>query len=511
PPPDVVIDAKPVARDTRLVQAGDSNHWRSLTVGANGPATFKQTGGSTRIDNDLTIARNKDSTGRVELSGGTMSTGGNQYVGKGGKGEFVQSGGANVIDGSLFVGYAGRGSYTITRGTLTGDKIVVATTGDGNFTQGLDAAERANLAASGAIDGLAVAVRSNFNAVTVADKQGSHGEVVLNFGDFSSPSQTVGRAGAGSVLQEGGTNTATTLWLGTTYQSIGSYVLNDGVLKLDPSATIDGDPGITVGGAGSGSFRMGNANRAAKIIESQAGTNLAVRAKESGSGLFRGWGSVGLTGLVVNNGRIVADGYGNDRALDLSTAKGVTNTIENPIVAGANGWYARDGGAVVLPSVNVIPGSNAYSWGEDPNDALPDLVNSVRLYVRDAETPGEIDISLLSLDRTDIPALPSGHHFIGVWRFDAHDLDFTGVDLAIRYDDAMAQDQGLSEAILKLWKYENGDWVRINDDSFRRYTALNVLSGYAGPDLTYFAVSAPEPTSLGGLILGGWMLLRRRR
>jgi hypothetical protein len=98
-----------------------------------------------------------------------------------------------------------------------------------------------------------------------------------------------------------------------------------------------------------------------------------------------------------------------------------------------------------------------------------------------------------------------------VWSFDAHDLDFSGVDLAVRYDDAMAQEKGLSEAVLKLWKYENGTWIQINDDSFRRYAALNILSGYAGADLEYFAVSAPEPTTLGVLTLGGYLLLRRRR
>ena len=117
---------------------------------------------------------------------------------------------------------------------------------------------------------------------------------------------------------------------------------------------------------------------------------------------------------------------------------------------------------------------------------------------------------LLALGRPDIPTLPAGHNFIGVWSFDSHDLEFTGVDLAVRYDDALAQAKGLSESVLKLWKYEGGEWVRISDDSFRRYAAINVISGYAGADLTYFAVSAPEPTCLGALALGGWMLMRRR-
>ena len=504
----IVLGAVPGARDTRVVRAGESHHHQSLTVGDRGSATFRQTGGSTRIDNDLTIGRTKGSSGQVELSGGTMTTGGNQIVGLAGRGQFSQSGGANVVNGSLLVGHEGFGTYEMRGGTLTADKLKVAVTGQGHFTQG--ATRQELVTAIGGTTSVFDPI-SRFNDVTVADKQGSVGTITLNGGNLTSYSQVIGRAGDGTIVQEGGTNTANSVWLGSARQSIGSYVLNDGVLMLDPNAdTIDGDAGITIGGAGSGSFRMGAANRAARIEETKAGTNLAVRSRASGTGLFEGWGTVGLTGLVVNNGRIVADGYGQQHALNLSTAAGVTNTIENPTIGGTNGWFAQDGGQLVLPPLQVLPGSHAYSWGEDPNDALPDLVNSVRLYVRDAAAEGEIDVSLLALGRPDIPTLPDGHNFIGVWSFDANGLDFTGVDLAVRYDDALALEKGLSESVLKLWKYENGAWTRINDDSFRRYAALNVISGYAGGDFTYFAVSAPEPTCLGALALGGWMLMRRR-
>ncbi|MDQ3440278.1 MAG: sigma-70 family RNA polymerase sigma factor [Planctomycetota bacterium] len=508
-PPTIVLGARPGVRDTRVVRAGESHHYERLTVGDRGSATFRQTGGSTRIDADLTIGRTRGSSGEVELAGGTMSTGGNQIVGLAGKGRFTQTGGANVIDGSLLVGHEGFGTYAMRGGTLTADKLKVAFTGEGHFTQGYS---REELATAIGVTTSAFDPTSRFNDVIVADRQGSVGTITLNGGSLSSNSQTIGRAGDGTIVQDGGTNTANSVSLGSARQSIGSYVLNDGVLVLDPDAyQIDGDAGITIGGAGSGSFRMGAANRAARIEETETGTNLAIRAKASGTGLFEGWGGVGLTGLVVNNGKIIANGYGQQHALILSTATGVTNTIENPTLLGTNGWFATDGGQLVLPPLHVAPGSNAYSWGEDPNDALPDLVNSVRLYVRDAAGEGDIDISLLALGRPDIPTLPGGHNFIGVWSFDAHDLEFTGVDLAVRYDDALAQERGLSESILKLWKYENGAWVRIDDDSFRRYAALNVISGFAGADLTYFAVSAPEPTSLGALALGGWMLMRRRR
>jgi RNA polymerase sigma factor (sigma-70 family) len=504
----VVLGARAGESDTRVVSAGQSVKYSNLTVGDRGGATFRQTGGSTRIETDLTVARNKGSTGNVELAGGSMSTAGNQYIGLGGNGKFTQTGGSNIIDGSLFVGVEGVGNYRMRSGVLSADKVIIAFTGDGTFTQGDKDGDV--LAATGTLPFGNPTV--HFNHVTVADKQGSHGEFNLNNGDLLAGNQVIGRAGDGTIVQDGGTNTAYSVWLGSARQSIGSYVLNDGTLCLDPNAgQSNGEAGITIGGAGAGSFRMGAADRAAKIIEAQAGTNLAVRAKESGSGIFRGWGSVALSGVIVNNGQIIADGYGGDHTLDLSAAAGVTNTIENPTLGGTNGWFARKGGAIDLPALKIAPGTNAYSWGEDPNDALPDLVNSVRFVVRGATGPASIDISLLSLDRTDVPTLPGGHHFIGVWKFDAEGAAFEGVDLAVRYDDGLAQELGLSESILKLWKYENGAWIRINDESFRRYSALNILSGYAGNDLTYFAVSAPEPTTIGVIVMGGWMLMRRRR
>src|SRR5688500_8350254 len=445
-PPAIVLGAVPGARDTRVVPAGESHHYEKLTVGDGGAATFRQTGGSTRIDNDLTIGRTRGSNGEVELADGTMSTGGNQIVGLAGRGRFSQTGGSNIVEGSLLVGYEGFGTYALRGGKLTADKLQVAFTGEGHFTQGLDRAEIAT-----AIGGSTPFFDpiSLFNNVTVADRQGSVGTITLNGGSLTSDFQVIGRAGDGTIVQEGGTNTANSVSLGSARQSLGSYVLNDGILMLDPNAdTIDGDAGITVGGAGSGSFRMGSANRAARIEETQAGTNLNIRSRESGSGLFEGWGPVSLSGLVVNNGKIIANGYGQQHALNLSTAAGVTNTIENPTVGGTNGWFATDGGQLTLPTIRVATGSNAYSWGEDPNDALPDLVNSVRLYVRDAAGEGDIDISLLALGRPDIPTLPAGHNFIGVWSFDSHDLEFTGVDLAVRYDDALAQAKGDRKSVV---------------------------------------------------------------
>jgi hypothetical protein len=190
----------------------------------------------------------------------------------------------------------------------------------------------------------------------------------------------------------------------------------------------------------------------------------------------------------------------------------VTNTIENADVHGANGWFARNGGRLFLPKLAVTPGTGTYTWGEAADDPTLDLVNSVRLTLREARNPGKIDLSLLDKHRADVPALPQGHTFIGVWSIDTGlTKPAGGIDLAVRYDDALASDLGLNEARLKLWQFEQGQWLRINDGSFGRDMGHHILSGHAAADLTFFAVSAPEPGTIGAVFVAGAALLLRRR
>jgi hypothetical protein len=136
------------------------------------------------------------------------------------------------------------------------------------------------------------------------------------------------------------------------------------------------------------------------------------------------------------------------------------------------------------------------------------------------QSDGAVKIALQALDRTDLPALPEGHHFIGVWSFDAQDQSGNaltaagGMDLLVRYDDALAAQLGLDESALKLWKYD-GQWERLDfDPTFVRDGAdhtLFVHTDIAG--MSYFAVSAPEPGELVVLGIGAglWIGKRRRR
>src|SRR5439155_23393758 len=178
---------------------------------------------------------------------------------------------------------------------------------------------------------------------------------------------------------------------------------------------------------------------------------------------------------------------------------------------GTNGCFARREGKLILPPIHATAGDGTYTWGEDADDVMLDLVNSVRFNIRGAHHDGDVNMALMSPLRDDIPTLPSGHHFIGVWSFDGSDLGrFDGVDLAVRYDDAAAHALGLDEDLLKLWEYDSTatSWQRLDlDPDFIRDTFDHVLFGHANGDLTYFAVSAPEPAALTLLLVASSALL----
>jgi hypothetical protein len=376
--------------------------------------------------------------------------------------------------------------------------------------------------------------------LSVGADRGSFGTFTLPGGIFSAVHQDVGRQGTGRLVQVSGSNFGGRLDLGAGVGGMGTYDLSSGNFTLSPAPpSLAG--GVYVGGAGRGVLNLGNANSSGAVLfpgwfdpsgsahsrgsVSSVGdgssniptpapaSDFVVRGDPAGSGLVRGWGgAVGNGGVFVENGRVIADGYGQPRSLIFLGYRAVTNTIDNPDGGGDNGWFARNGGRLILPKLATARGTNTYTWGENPADPTIDLVNSVRLTLRDAEHAGKIDVSLLDKTRPEVPELPKGHTFIGVWSIDTGlTRPQGGVDLTVRYDDGLAHHLGLNENVLKLWQFEKDRWVRINDASFSRDTDRNTLSGHANPDLSFFAVSAPEPSGAAIVLLGGAALLLRRR
>ena len=365
-------------------------------------------------------------------------------------------------------------------------------------------------------------------SMTVGGPAGSRGSVRIDRGVVDIDTQVIGESGHGELVQNGGTNIASAVRMGVNPGSSAFYNVRNNrlLIKGDPAAVpsnayTPGGPaevpqltGIEVGHAGDALFNLGDDLGTGEVAELDSlgpvGGSLVVRGDEGGTGTFRGSGVVTMRGFLDHNGRIVADGYGHDRTLEFNGFRYVGNSFDNPAAGGGNGWFAENGGKLVLPHLRVRRGTHAYTWGDDPTDPAIDLVNSVRVTIHDAVRDGPARISLLSTDRADVPALPAGHNFIGVWQFEDGGLPHGAVDLLVRYDDGLAERLGLDENNLKLWRFHDGEWLRINDDTFFRDIESNLIGGSAG-DLEYFAVSAPEPAAVALLLLGGGTLLLRRR
>jgi RNA polymerase sigma factor (sigma-70 family) len=362
--------------------------------------------------------------------------------------------------------------------------------------------------------------------LSVGSAAGSVGQFTLNGGNLDFDVVDVGRAGHGVFEQNGGVNTVTQLALGSGPTGVGEYYLRAG--RLDVRRGPGGAAGVMIGGKGHGRMRIGDADGSTGIIQDVGGDvgeapSLVVRADPGGSGTIEGAGVVNLPGKLLLNGAAIADGHGQGRTLDFYGFAEVVNSIENPTVGGRHGWFAKAGGRLTLPPMKVRAGTATYTFGESEDDAVLDLVNSARLTLHDAPADGSLEVSLLAVDRGGVPPLPRGHTFIGIWQVDlvalANDpatglsssdpMEPGGIDLSVRYDDALAAQLGLDESALKLWKYSDGKWTRILE-GFERHPELNILNGRVDGGLDYFAVSAPEPAAGALLLLGAGYLLARR-
>lgn len=337
-------------------------------------------------------------------------------------------------------------------------------------------------------------------------------------GSVANPQVVVGGAGTGVVEQHAGRHVVESLLLATTSTGRGLYRLGGGELDvMRAPADSEAMHGIVVGASGEGVLMMGTAEAAGVVRETGDGTGASVTVGSSmlARGTLRGWGAVELSGTLTNNGQVIADGMGQDRVLDLSTFATVTRDYRNRDV---RGWYARSGGRLELPAIRTQRGTGSYTWG-DRDDSPLSYVNSVRLTLTDAPDDGRLRLSLASTDRTDLPAFPDGHHLLSAWTVLATTTDGRaltaagGVDILVRYDDDLARQFGLPEEILKIWTFENGQWLRHDfDPSFLRDPARHTLSVHVdGLDFSYLAVSAPEPAALGFLCAAAGILLMQRR
>jgi hypothetical protein len=210
-------------------------------------------------------------------------------------------------------------------------------------------------------------------------------------------------------------------------------------------------------------FNLGDVNGTG-TISCNSSTSLYLDYRNS---TLNGWGIFDLGGTgtssawLFNEGVIKANGYGNQRTLDLSQFyKVASNGHEN---TAANGYYAVNGGRLILPRISVNSGRYSYNWGEDSSDTDIDLVNSARLTLTSSSS-GKLSGTLLSGDLIENSSSDNRTALkpVGIWDFECTKVNSSvSINFIIRYDDSLAAQLQIPESSLKLYHYEHSQWVDI--------------------------------------------------
>lgn len=510
------LGANSATTGTLDIQAGSA-----LTVGANayignsGAGTVNQAGGTNTIGGTMYIGANAGSSGVYNLNGGILSIGADISNGAGtgtlniDGGTLTLSGNTIDVDNLNLGNAAGRtGTFTLNTGKyLTVGTETIGRSGQGTFTQAGGTATISgalymgtNAGSTGIYDVNGGRVNINGNII---DGSG-HSEVDISAGtvNFNGSSASLDKllvgdtAGQSAIFNMGSSKTLTagTLEVGT--YGTGTFTQNGGTVTI--TAT-DFYIGRYAGSSGTYTMNGGTiTGTASMIIENNA----------SAQGRIKGYGDVALTGTLTNNGKVIADGgYDSSRDLVMSNFTAVQNTIEN---TSDNGWYAKNKGALVLPSIYVNTGTNTYNWGESQSDTEIDMVNSVQISFTNVTAPAWLTIKLVAPGHDNAP--PIGSNNIVMWEVDAPGLAYDEATMAIRYDDYGMDEP--TELQLQAWHYLNGSWLDVTWllDPFKNIIYVkNVLMNIGG----YYAVGKaeeviPEPTSIIGIGLVIIGLIRRK-
>jgi hypothetical protein len=263
---------------------------------------------------------------------------------------------------------------------------------------------------------------------------------------------------------------------GTVIQGAGRYAGFEGG---------SGDWLCWIGGAtGKGTWYMGDATGPATNYF--PGLNVGLTGTLRGHGkIYTFPGSWGPQYRVYMSGKVVADGYGTDRTLDMSSGVApITNVTDN---ASDKGWYAVNRGKLTLPTTNVNANGNTYNWGEGENDPDVDLVNSAQIVFSAKTGSGTLSGSLLATDRTDVPAAPGNATFASIHEFTVTGISAYTYTLTIRYDH-VAVTAG-NEPIVCLYRYNGSSWDNVTAS---RDTANRRVTSTPQSSFSLFAVGYPN-------------------
>ncbi len=302
----------------------------SLSVGGNeysgnsGSGTFTNSGGTDTVTDNLSLGHSAGGSGTYTLSAGSLAVGGGEYIGDSGSGIFTQSGGSDTVSGTLYVGKgsSSRGTYTLsgTGSLAVGGDGYVGYSGTGVFSQ---------MGGSNTISG----------DLYLGNNSAASGSYSLSAGLLNATDEYVGSFGSGSFTQSGGSNTMTgSLYLGFA-SSNNSYTLSNG--GSGSSLAVAGTE--YVGFEGNGAFtQSGGAN----VVSTDL--NLGYSSGASGAYNLSG-GSLAVSGALNLAGVSGASGTFN--------LSGTGSLAAGTVNLNAGGTFSQTGGALNATTFNQQGGS----------------------------------------------------------------------------------------------------------------------------------------------------------
>jgi len=441
-------------------------------VGNQGTGTFNQTGG-TVSDYSIGVGNGLTSSGTYNFSDGAINTTTQETIGDVGTGVFNQSGGTNTFStaNNYYLEIAEQtqstSTYVMSGGALNaGIGEVVGYHGTGLFNQ------------TGGTN--TVVGTSAGGYLYLGVYAGSTGTYTLSGGSLTVPTyELIGEQGDGIFNQTGGTNTVngTGMLIAATTGSTGSYVLIGG--------TLDVTGGVYVGGSPSGAGGQGTLD-----INVSTSTNASI------SGILQVWadGFVRIRETVLTVGA-------------LSIASGGTVDVDDGLVISSDGGKPSaaettiqqyiENGAIISSTANGNSSDYGIAYADGSDTGLLDPYITPGEIVVEPDLFGDADMNGV-VNFHDLQILLGNFGDPGFWdqgNFNNHaTIDFNDLQLLLG---EFGGRQGLSASELEGIERLVGEFG---------YAADPNASGTG-----FTLVAVPEPRSVGLMVAGIGLMMRRRR
>lgn len=505
-----------------------------VVVGYAGEGVVEIYGGS--VSNRLFVGAgdqdNGKGRGRVLVDGGEVSV--PELLlgsGAGSRGSLVVSNGLVSASERFVVGYEGYGNLLIHGGKVTSREqpFIIGhsngATGEVSFVDGQFEATHYYVGRSGyGVLNLNGGHLPNDRNVILGERayQGMGGVLNVNSAPFAKDGLFnviyAGQAGSGRVNANADFK-ARYLKVGSSGADCGGVVSisNDVIVSVTARCDVGGtfsDSGVFMPGKGEVALHGGTLS----VTGLGGEASLLVGRSADSWGVIRGWGSVRGSTWGANNlylafgrGRIIGDGEGAARVLDLTSVVNVKPAdflIDSP--TNTTGWYAMNGGAVYFPRT-WFSGKSTYNLGDDKTYAgQPRLVNSLKFTVDGlASSSCHMRGGVVAADRADVhtAGLPRNRRIIGCWRLgvtaslqesaaSSTPVAFKTMSITFRYDQTKVR----RDDSLELYRYAGGEWTKL--------ASAEVGDPETDPHLITTSTFASDDTVTDGYNAGVFALVR---